>query len=128
VSEQAKILEELQSLIMEILKTGSASIEQGNKLDGLEAALFKQRCFKQSSNTTYENQGEEIAYLFMADKYEEAIDKLYEYKINSNDFFGFVDYHFDEDEEDDKEIMDIFTDTLVQKVNKDYELRCQSNQ
>jgi len=126
MSEQAKILEELQALIMEILKTGSASVEQGKQLDSLEVSLFKQRCFKPSSNTTYENQGEEIAYLFLGDSYEKAIDKLYEYKINSHDFFGFVNYHFDEDEEDDREILDIFTDTFIDKVNKDYALKCQS--
>jgi len=126
MSEQAKILEELQALIMDILKTGLASAEQGKKLDELEAVLHKQRCFKPSSNPTYESQGEEIAYMFLADTYKEAIDKLYEYKINSNDFFGFVEYHFDEDEEDEKEIMDIFTDAYIEKVNKDYELKCQA--
>ena len=126
MSEQAKILAEMQELIMGIIKTGSASVEQGNKLDRLEASLHKQRCFKPSTNPTYKSQGEEIAYLFVANAYQEAINKLYEYKINSNDFFGFVDYHFDEDEEDEKEIMDIFSDEFMQKVNKDYDLKCQS--
>ena len=126
MSEQAKILEELQGLIMDILKTGSASAEQGKKLDELESLLHKQRSFKPSSNPTYESQGEEIAYMFLADSYKEAIDKLYEYKINSNDFFGFVEYHFDEDEEDEKEIIDIFSDTFREKINRDYELKCQA--
>ena len=126
MSEQAKILEELQGLIMEILKTGSASVEQGKQLDKLEASLHKQRCFKTISNSTYDCQGEEIAYLFFNNAYEKAIDKLYEYKIKSNDFFGFVEYHFDEDEEDEKEIIDIFSDEYRQKINTDYELKCQS--
>lgn len=124
MSEQAKILEKMQELIMEILKSGAASVEQGNKLDELEAILHKGRCFKKSSHTEYDTQGEEIAALFVNDSYKEAIDKLYEYKISSSDFFGFVEYHFDED--DDEELLEKFTDAFIAEVNRDYELKCQA--
>jgi len=124
MSEQAKILAQMQELIMEILKSGTASVEQGNRLDALEASLHKQKCFKKTSNTAYDCQGEEIAGLFFNDSYNEAIDKLYEYKIPSSDFFGFVEYHYDED--DDEEILQKFTDEFIAKVHKDYQLRCES--
>ena len=123
MSEQAKILEEMQALIMEILKSGAASAAQGQKLDALEEALLKQRCFKASANSAYENQGEEVAYLFLGDKHAQGIDKLYEYKIHSNDFIGFVNYHFDE--EDDEEVLAKFTDDVVTQIHKDYEAKCQ---
>lgn len=124
MSEQARLLAEMQELIMGILKSGSASVEQGNKLDELEALLHKGRCFKKTSHAEYDCQGEEIAGLFFNDSYKEAIDKLYEYKITSSDFFGFVEYHYDED--DDEEILEKFTDSFIAEVNKDYELKCQS--
>ncbi|HIC44947.1 MAG TPA: hypothetical protein EYO73_11930 [Sulfurimonas sp.] len=124
MSEQEKILEALQELIMEILKSGSASAEQGHKLDELEASLFKQKCFKKTSHTEYDIQGEEIAGLFYKGDFTQAIDKLYEYKITSKDFFGFVQYHFDED--DDKELLEKFTDELIAKAHIDYDLKCQS--
>jgi len=89
MSEQARILEELQVLIMEILKSGSASVAQGKKLDELEAMLWKQKCFKATSHVDYECQGEEITGLFTKDSFAEAIDKMYEYKINSTDYIPF---------------------------------------
>lgn len=124
MSEQAKILEKMQELIMGILKSGSASVEQGNQLDALEATLHKQRCFKKSSNSKHDIQGEEIADLFFSDSYNEGIEKLYEYKITASDFFGFVEYHYDEDEEE--EILEKFSDSFIAKVNKDYDIKCQS--
>ncbi|MEA3371753.1 MAG: hypothetical protein U9Q40_10475 [Campylobacterota bacterium] len=126
MSEQGKLLVQMQELITEILKSGSASAEQGSRLDKLEDQLHKQRCFKKSKNAEYETQGEEIAGLFFNDSYKEAIDKLYEYKISSEDFFGFVEYHFDEDEEDEQEILEKFTDSFTAGVHKDYELKCKS--
>jgi len=126
MSQQAKTLEALQVLITEILKTGTASIEQGQQLDKLEANLLKERSFKASSNDTYDNQGEEIAYMFFKDAYEKGINKLYEYKITPEDFFGFVNYHFDEDEDDELEIMQTFNDTFKQKIQEDYTLKCKS--
>ncbi len=124
MSEQSRILAQMQELIMEILKSGAASVEQGNRLDELEAMLHKQKCFKKTSHPEYDCQGEEIAGLFLNDSYKEAIDKLYEYKISSDDFFGFVEYHYDED--DDEEIVEKFTDAFIAEVNKDYALKCQS--
>ena len=126
MSEQARILAEMQGLIMDILKSGSASVEQGRKLDELEAQLYKQRCFKKSSNPDYELQGEEIAGLFVNDSYKEAIDKLYEYKITSDDFLGFIEYHYDEDEEDEAQVIEKFTEEMIAKIHEDYQLRCQS--
>ena len=124
MSEQEQILENLQDLIMEILKSGSASIEQGKRLDALEATLFKQKSFKKSSDSEYDLQGEEIAGLIVKESVSEAVAKLYEYKITSTDFFGFVDYHFDED--DDVEILAAFSDALKEKVHADYALKCQA--
>lgn len=124
MSEQAKILAQMQELIMEILKSGTASVEQGHRLDALEASLHKQKCFKKSSKEAYDCQGEEIAYLFFNNAYDEAIEKLYEYKIDSHDFFGFIEYHFDED--DDEDILAIFTDDFIDRVHKDYQSRCAS--
>lgn len=124
MSEQAKILEKMQELIMGILKSGSATVEQGNQLDALEASLHKQRCFKKSSDSKYEIQGEEIAGLFFSDSYKEGIEKLYDYKISSSDFFGFVEYHYDEDEEE--ELLEKFSDSFIAQVHKDYELRCKT--
>lgn len=122
MSEQAKILEELQALIMEILKSGLASAEQGKKLDALEDVLYKQKSFKSTSNTEYDTKGEEIVALLISDAYTQGIDKLYEYKITASDFFGFVDYHFDED--DDEELLENFTDAFRAKINNDYDLKC----
>lgn len=124
MSEQAKILDEMQSLIMTILQNGSASVEEGNKLDDLEDLLHQQRSFKKSSHKDYDIQGEEIAALFFNDEYEQGIDKLYEYKISSSDFFGFLDYHYDE--EDEEEFLSKFTHSLREKINKDYALKCES--
>lgn len=121
MSEQSKILEKMQDLITEILKSGTASVEQGSMIDALEAQLFKQRSFKESSVDGNDIQGEEIAGLFFQDKFEEAIHKLYEFKITPEDFFGFVSYHYDE--EDDPEV-EIFTEAFCQKVLTAYTQRC----
>ncbi len=45
MSEQAKILAEINQIIMNILKTGSASVEEADKIDELEASLHQQKCF-----------------------------------------------------------------------------------
>ena len=121
MSEQSKILEKMQDLITEILKSGTASVEQGTLIDSLEAQLFKHRSFKESSVDGCDIQGEEIAGLFFKDKFEEAIHKLYEFKITPEDFFGFVSYHYDE--EDDPEV-EMFTDAFCMDVVKAYEARC----
>ncbi|MEA1982160.1 MAG: hypothetical protein U9N39_01345 [Campylobacterota bacterium] len=121
MSEQSKILEQMQELIMSILKTGTASVEQGNQLDRLEDTLHKQKCFKTTTSPDHANKGEEIASLFFNDSYTEAIDKLYEYKISPEDFFGFAEYHFDEEE--DEESLEMFTDSFKEKVMSSIEVK-----
>lgn len=123
MSEQAKILVEMQEIIMSILKSGSATVEEGNKIDELEALLHKQKCFKEIDHVEHTNQGEEIAGLFFNDSYMDAIDKMCEYEITPEDFFGFVEYHYDEDEED---AIEMFTDVFIADVNKVYQSKCKS--
>jgi hypothetical protein len=125
MSEQAKILLEINKIIMNILKTGQASVEEANKIDELEALLHQQQCFKESKNTAYANQGEEIAALFFDDHSTQAINKMREYAITPEDFFAFVDYHYD-DEHEDEERTQIFTHTFIAGVNEAYKLTNQS--
>lgn len=115
----------MQELIMEIIKTGATNIEQANKMDALERSLFKQRAFKEIKHDKHTYQGEEIATLFFNDNYKEAIDKLYECKISPEDFFGFVNYYYDEDHEDE-ELTQMFTDAFIAQVNKDYQEKRES--
>jgi len=119
MSEQAKIIAEIHELIMEILKTGSATVEQGDKIDELEDLLYQQKCFKEIDHADYANQGEQIASLFFSDKSKEAIDKMIEYDITPDDFFGFVEYFYDEDHKDEDKIK-MFTSAFIADVNKDY--------
>lgn len=123
VSEQARILEEMQALVMGILQSGSATVEEGERLDELEAMMLKQKCYKEIEHPEHDYQGEEIATLFFNDSYMEAIDKMYECKITPDDFFGFVEYHYDEDEED---AIEMFTDRFIEDVNKVYQSKCQA--
>lgn len=120
MSEQTKILDQLQILIMEILKTGSASVEQGNQLDTLEAELEKQKCFQNVEGNTYASFGDEIARLFFATSDTQAIAKLHEYDITPEDFFGFADYFYDEGEEEAL-VETLFTDAFRQKVADTYQ-------
>lgn len=121
MSEQAKILAELQEIIMEILKSGSASEAQGHRIDELEALLHQQKCYQEIDHEEYAYQGEEIAGLFMNDHYREAIDKLCECEITPDDFFGFIEYH-----DEEEEFSEIFTDTFKARVNKDFQSNCTS--
>lgn len=121
MSEQAKILAQLQDLIMAIMKTGTATAEQGSKIDALEAQLQKQKCYRESKHPEYAYQGEEIAGLLSQGKQEEAIDKMYTWKITADDFFGFIGYH-----DEDEEYVDIFTDAFITDVSKAYKLKCES--
>lgn len=123
MSEQAQILAELQEVIMGILKTGSASVEEGNRIDELEDLLHQQKCFKEIDHPDHANQGEEIATLFFNDSYMEAIEKMCEYGISPDDFFGFADYHYDEDED---EAIEMFTDVFIAEANKVYQSKCKS--
>jgi len=125
MTEQSKILKELHSLIMEILKTGTATPEQGASIDRLEATLHKQRCFKTNSSSDHANQGEEIATLFFDEKFEAGIEKMYEYKINPEDFFGFAQYYYD-DEHEDEELAEMFDGDFITKVSQAYEAKCAS--
>jgi hypothetical protein len=123
MSEQAKIIAEMHQLIMGILKSGSATVEEADRMDALEALLYEQNCFKEIEHSNHANQGEEIASLFFTDKYTEAIDKMCAYEITPADFFGFVEYHYD-DEHEDEELIEMFTGAFIAEVNKDYELKC----
>jgi hypothetical protein len=123
MSEQARILAEMQALVMSILKSGSATAEEGERLDELEAMMLQQKCYKEIEHPEHDYQGEEIATLFFNDSYIEAIDKMCECEITPDDFFGFVEYHYDEDEED---AIEMFTDVFIADVKKAYESKCQA--
>ncbi|MDP2077575.1 MAG: hypothetical protein Q8N01_07450 [Sulfuricurvum sp.] len=122
MSEQARILAEINAIIMNILKTGSASVEEADKIDELEALLQQQKCFKETTDGAHANQGEEIAILFFTDRYMEAINKMCECEISPDDFFAFVDYHYDEDHEDEA-LVEMFTNAFVADVNNAYRLK-----
>jgi hypothetical protein len=119
MSEQAKILLEINKIIMNILKTGQASVEEAHRIDELEALLQQQQCFKESKSAAYANQGEEIAALFFDDNSTQAIKKMCEYAITPEDFFAFVDYHYD-DEHEDEESTQMFTHEFIEGVVEAY--------
>ena len=121
MSEQSKILEEMHQLVMNILQTGSASVEDGERLDELEDLMLKQKCYKEIDHVDHSYQGEEIATLFFSDFYMKAIDKMYEYGITPEDFFGFAEYHFE-----DEPLVEMFTDSFITDVNKAYKLKLEA--
>lgn len=121
MSEQSKILEQMQEIIMKILQSGTATVEEGDRLDELEEMLFKQKCFESLNNSEHSCKGEEIATLFFKNEKEKAISKLYEFEITPEDFFGFAEYHYDEDDS-----TDMFTESFVIEVTKTYQDKCQS--
>ncbi len=123
MSEQSKIIAQIHELVMNILKTGAVSEEEGNKIDELEALLHEQKCFKEIDNPEHANQGEEIASLFFNDKYTQAIDKMCACEITPEDFFGFVEYHYD-DEHEDEELAEMFTNAFIADVKKSYLSAC----
>ncbi len=125
MSEQARILSEINKIIMNILKTGSASVDEADKIDELEALLHQQKCFKEITHSAHANQGEEIATLFFNDHYMEAIDKMCECEISPDDFFAFADYHYDDDHQDE-DLVEMFTNVFITGVNEAYELQCKS--
>lgn len=124
MSNQAKIIEELHALIMVILKNGSATVEEGHAIDDLEDLLYKEKCFIEIKHSKYACQGEEIAGLFFNDSYADAINKMCEYEITPEDFFGFAEYHFDEDEEE--ELVKMFTESFISEATQAYKLKCNS--
>jgi len=119
MSEQAKILTELQEIIMNILKNGAATVEEGARIDALEALLLKQKCYKEIDHETHSYQGEEIAALLAINKTTEAIDKMAVCEITPEDFFGFIEYH-----DEDEEFTEIFTPAFMAEVTKLYESKC----
>lgn len=126
MSEQARILSEINKIIMNILKTGSASVEEADKIDELEALLHQQKCFNVIEHSErHANQGEEIATLFFNEHYVEAIDKMCECEISPDDFFAFADYHYDDDHEDEN-LVEMFTNVFIAGVNEAYESKCKS--
>ena len=121
MSEQAKILAEMQEIIMNILSSGSATEEQGQRIDELEDLLHQQKCYEEIDHDEYDYLGEEIAGLFFNDHYMEAIEKMCEYEITPDDFFGFIEYH-----DEDEEFSDLFTNAFIDNVNRDYPTKCKS--
>lgn len=116
MSEQSKILEQMQDLVMSIIKTGSASEEQGKRIDKLEDLLHEQKCYQELKGSNYVYLGEEIAGLFFNQQKEKALDALYENEITPEDFFGFALYHLDEEP-----LVEMFTNAFIADVNKSYE-------
>ena len=119
MSEQAKILAELQEIIMSILSSGSASEAEAKRIDELEALLYQQKCYKEIDHEEYDYQGEEIAGLLAADHTMKAIDKMFECEIAPDDFFGFIAYH-----DEEEEFIEIFTNAFIAEVNKVYQSKC----
>jgi len=119
MSEQAKILAELQEIIMRIINSGSASESEGARIDELEALLHQQKCYKETDHNEYTYQGEEIAGLLFTDHTMEAIDKMCEYEITPEDFFGFIEYH-----DEDEEFVGKFTNAFIAEVDKVYRSKC----
>jgi hypothetical protein len=111
---------------MNILKTGSASVEEADRIDELEALLYQQKCFKELANSEHVNQGEEIATLFFNDQYAEAINKMCECDITPDDFFAFADYYYD-DEHEDEELAEMFTSVFAKGVSEAYAVKCKAS-
>lgn len=119
MSEQAKILAELQEMIMVILKNGSASEAEADRIDELEALMHEQKCYDDIDHEEYSCKGEQIAGLFSTDQHMEAIDKMCEWEITPDDFFGFIEYH-----DEEEEYTDMWTNVFTAEVSKLYESKC----
>jgi len=119
MSEQAKILAELQEIIMRVITSGSASESEGDRIDALEALLHQQKCYKETDHKEYTYQGEEIAGLLFTDHTMEAIEKMCAYEITPDDFFGFIEYH-----DEEEEFTEMFTNVFIAEVNKVYQSKC----
>jgi hypothetical protein len=115
LSEQAKILEEMQQIIMKILKTGEATPQEGDRMDALEDLLHEQKCFQATTNANASYIGEEIANLFYANNISAAVKMMQEQEIEPEDFFGFAEYHFEEEED-----TEMFDAKFVAEVKKLY--------
>jgi len=119
MSEQAKILIELQEIIMNILTNGAATPEEGARIDELEALLLLQKCYKEIDHDTHNYQGEEIAALFASSQTTEALEKMCACDITPEDFFGFIEYH-----DEDEEYTEIYTPSFIEEVTKKYLDKC----
>lgn len=117
MSEQKIILTKMQTLIMNILKNGTASEEEASQLDSLEASLQNQPCFKSSEDPQYALLGEEVTALVQSGKLENAADLLNTHDISAEDYLDFIDYHF-EDEEEIEDIDDDVRAALTQACAK----------
>jgi hypothetical protein len=115
MSEQSKILEEMQQLVVEILKSGTATVEQGDRLDELEDLMLEQKCFEKTDNEDHTYLGEEIAEIFFNSNTEQAIEKMKENGITPEDFFGFAAYHFE-----DEPRVGMFTESFIKDVETNY--------
>lgn len=122
MSEQTKLIAGIQELVMRILKNGSVTEEEGIAINTLEDELFKQNAFQPSKEKHGSLQGEEIATLFFNKQIEEGITKLVEYKISPEDFFGFVEYHYDE-EHPDEALIGMFTQAFIMDINDKHRLK-----
>ena len=125
MSEQAKIIQDIHTIVMSILKTGNATIEEADAIDRLEALLDEQKCFKEIDDIHHTSQGEEIASLFFSDNYDKAIHKMLECEISPEDFFGFVEYYYDDDHEVE-DLTEMFTGAFKRGVNEVYKARANS--
>lgn len=123
MSEQANIIAEMQEIIMRILKTGTASEADGKRIDELEDLMSEQKCYQEIDHAEHEFQGEEIAALFFKGNKTTAVEKMCECGITPKDFFGFSEYHFDENEVEEVEM---FTETFIADINKLYQSQCES--
>lgn len=115
MSEQAKILAELQEIIMNVISSGSASAQEGDRIDELEELLHQQKCYKEIDHENYTYQGEEIAGLFSTNHTTQAIDKMCECEITPEDFFGFIQYH-----DEEEELTEIYTNVFIEEVTNLY--------
>lgn len=115
MTQQAQILAQMQEIIMSILKTGDLKPEDGEKMDALEMQLHQQKCFTPSGSSEYEYLGEEIAALFHKNEFDAAMKKLRDSKIEPIDFFGFAEYHFEDDED-----TEMFDGAFMRKVDEAY--------
>ena len=115
MSEQSKILAELQEIIMSVVTSGSVSETDGKRIDELEALLHQQKCYNEIDHEEYTYQGEEIAGLFSTNHTTQAIDKMCECEITPEDFFGFIAYH-----DEDEEYAEIFTNVFIEEVTNLY--------
>lgn len=119
MSEQAKILAEMQTMIMRIIKSGSATPEESDRIDALEASLFQQKSYQEIEHDEYDYIGEEIAALLAANNLSEATEKLCANDITVEDFFDFIEYH-----DEDEEYSETFTPTFKAEVKKIYQAKC----